>query len=54
MSLIRTVDEVCEEIKAKETAINMLFLSAGAAIMDRRGNNLQVVPTKGAEEGTAG
>jgi len=29
VSLIRVVDEVCEEIKAKEKAINILFLSAG-------------------------
>ena len=39
VSLIRVVDEVCEEIQAKENAINILFLSAGVAIMDRRGNN---------------
>ena len=37
VSLIRVVDEVCEEIKAKEKAINILFLSAGAAVFDRRG-----------------
>ena len=38
-SLIRVVDEVCDMIKAKEKAINILFLSAGVAIMDRRGNS---------------
>ena len=37
VSLIRVVDEVCEEIKAKEKAINILFLSAGVAALDRRG-----------------
>lgn len=42
VSLIRVVDEVCEEIKAKEKAINILFLSAGLPSMDRRGINPQV------------
>jgi NADP-dependent 3-hydroxy acid dehydrogenase YdfG len=37
ISLIRVVDEVCKEIKAKEKAINILFLSAGVASMDRSG-----------------
>ena len=37
VSLIRVVDEVCEGIKAKEKAINILFLSAGLPITDRRG-----------------
>ena len=45
VSLIHVVDDICEEIKAKEKAINILFLSAGVAIMDRRGNNSQVVST---------
>jgi NADP-dependent 3-hydroxy acid dehydrogenase YdfG len=35
--LIRVVDEVCEEIKAKEKAINILFLSAGLPSTDRSG-----------------
>jgi NADP-dependent 3-hydroxy acid dehydrogenase YdfG len=35
VSLIRVVDKVCEEIVAKEKALNILFLSAGAPIMDR-------------------
>ncbi|KAI1201626.1 NAD(P)-binding protein [Nemania serpens] len=35
VSLIRTVDEVCDEIKAKERAINLLFLSCGVPSMDR-------------------
>lgn len=35
VSLIRVVDEVCESIKAKEKHINILFLSAGVASMDR-------------------
>jgi NAD(P)-dependent dehydrogenase (short-subunit alcohol dehydrogenase family) len=37
VSLIRVVDEVCEEIKAKEKALNILFLSAGVPSMDRSG-----------------
>ncbi|KAI8628217.1 NAD(P)-binding protein [Xylariaceae sp. FL1651] len=35
VSLIRVVDEVCEEIKTKEQSINLLFLSAGVPSMDR-------------------
>jgi NADP-dependent 3-hydroxy acid dehydrogenase YdfG len=35
VSLIGVVDKVCEEIMAKEKALNILFLSAGAPIMDR-------------------
>ena len=41
VSLIRIVDKVCEEIKAKEKAINILFLSAGVAVLDRRGTPYQ-------------
>lgn len=37
VSLIRVVDEVCKEIKAKEKALNILFLSAGVPSMDRSG-----------------
>lgn len=37
VSLIRTVDEVCEAIKAKEKTINILFLSAALPILDRTG-----------------
>jgi NADP-dependent 3-hydroxy acid dehydrogenase YdfG len=37
VSLIRVVDEVCEEIKAMEKAINILFFSAGLPSMDRSG-----------------
>jgi NAD(P)-dependent dehydrogenase (short-subunit alcohol dehydrogenase family) len=37
VSLIRNVDEVCGEIKAKEKAINILFLSAGLPSFDRSG-----------------
>ena len=40
VSLIRVVDGVCEDIKAKEKAINILFLSAGVAVFDRRGGDL--------------
>jgi NAD(P)-dependent dehydrogenase (short-subunit alcohol dehydrogenase family) len=32
-SLIRNVDKVCEEIKAKETKINILFLTTGTLAM---------------------
>jgi hypothetical protein len=32
VSLIRTVDVVCEQIKAKEKAVNILFLSAGTLV----------------------
>ncbi|KAI1748264.1 NAD(P)-binding protein [Xylaria castorea] len=35
VSLIRGVDEVCEEIKAKEQAINILFLTCGVLDLDR-------------------
>jgi NAD(P)-dependent dehydrogenase (short-subunit alcohol dehydrogenase family) len=35
VSLIRVVDKVCEEIMAKEKALNILFLSAGVPSMDR-------------------
>jgi short-subunit dehydrogenase len=31
-SLIRTVDDVCRDIKAKETSVNLLFLSTGTLI----------------------
>lgn len=31
-SLIRTVDDICRDIKSKEKAINVLFLSAGSLI----------------------
>lgn len=36
VSLMRVVDDVCEEIKAKEKVIDILFLCAGAAVLDRR------------------
>lgn len=32
VSLLRSVDDVCREIKAKESAINLLFLSTGTMI----------------------
>lgn len=35
VSLINTVDEVCEDIKKKENSINLLFLSQGALHMHR-------------------
>ena len=40
VSLIRVVDKVCKGIKAKEKAINILFLSAGLPSMDRRGESI--------------
>ena len=43
MSLIRVVDEVCEGIKAKEKAINILFLSAGLPSTDRRGESIYLL-----------
>lgn len=52
VSLIRVVDEVCEEIKAKEKTINILFLSAGLPSMDRRGIDFQVVTLAGAKQRT--
>ena len=48
VSLIKVVDKVCEEIKAKEKVLNILCLSQGAAIMDRRGTALfPYLPCKG-------
>ncbi|KAI0143013.1 NAD(P)-binding protein [Xylariaceae sp. FL1272] len=35
VSLIRKVDELCEELKSKEKSINLLFLSAGVPSLDR-------------------
>lgn len=32
VSLIRSVDAVCEQIQAKEKAVNVLFLSAGTLV----------------------
>lgn len=37
VSLIRNVDQVCEEIRAKEIVLNILFLSQGVLSMDRSG-----------------
>jgi NADP-dependent 3-hydroxy acid dehydrogenase YdfG len=37
VSLIKVVDEVCEEIKTKEKFLNILFLSQGVMSMDRSG-----------------
>ena len=31
-SLIRNVDDICKDIKAKETSINLLFLSTGTLL----------------------
>lgn len=35
VSLIREVDRLCEDIKGMEDTVNILFLSAGAPLMDR-------------------
>lgn len=40
VSLIRAVDEVCEQIKAKEKTLNLLFLSAGMPVFDRSGKDV--------------
>lgn len=40
VSLIRVVDKVCQEIKEKEKAVNILFLSAGEADISRTGMKL--------------
>jgi NADP-dependent 3-hydroxy acid dehydrogenase YdfG len=37
VSLIRVVDQVCKDIKAKEKGLNLLFLSQGVMSMDRSG-----------------
>jgi NADP-dependent 3-hydroxy acid dehydrogenase YdfG len=37
VSLIRVVDDVCKDIKAKEKVLNLLFLSQGVMSMDRSG-----------------
>jgi short-subunit dehydrogenase len=39
VSLIQNVDRVCQQIKEKEKAINLLFLSQGAAVFDRSGKS---------------
>jgi len=36
LSLIRNVDEIVSDIQKREKYINILFMSHGAAIMDRR------------------
>ncbi|KAK9451763.1 oxidoreductase andH [Limtongia smithiae] len=36
VSLIKNVDKVCDEIKERETAINVLCVSAGTLVMDKR------------------
>lgn len=35
VSLIKEVDKLCEKIKSMENAVNILFLSAGAALLGR-------------------
>ena len=53
VSLIRVVDEVCEEIKENEKAINILFLSAGIPSMDRRGMCFQSGAATSGEQRTS-
>ncbi|KAI9709367.1 MAG: hypothetical protein M1820_003487 [Bogoriella megaspora] len=43
VSLIRNVDKICDEIKAKENAINLLVLSQGLPAFDRNGRMLRRV-----------
>ena len=43
VSLIRVVDEVCKKIMDKEKTLNILFLSQGVPVLDRRGMHLQGV-----------
>jgi NADP-dependent 3-hydroxy acid dehydrogenase YdfG len=40
VSLIRVVDKVCQDIKEKEKAMNILFLSAGEVDLSRTGMKL--------------
>lgn len=42
VSLIKVVDEICEEVKAKEESINLLFLSCGVPSMDRSSKYLSL------------
>lgn len=42
VSLIRIIDEVCKEIKAKEKGLNILFLSAGVPGLDRSGMTYRI------------
>lgn len=35
LSLLRNVDEICKEIKTKETAINVLFMSQGTLNLNK-------------------
>ena len=37
VSLIQNVEKLCEDIKQRESSINLLFLSSGAADMSRSG-----------------
>lgn len=43
VSLIRVVDELCDQIKAKESSLNLLFLSAADSKLDRR--RMSYLPT---------
>ena len=40
MSLVKEADRLCEEITSVESVVDLLFLSAGAAILDRSGRYL--------------
>ncbi len=40
VSLIRSVDDVCRDIKAKEQSINLLFLTTGT-LVSGKGNNTE-------------
>ena len=40
LTLLKNVDEVCNEIKAKETKLNLLFMSQGTLSMKGRDGSL--------------
>ena len=40
LTLLKNVDEVCNEIKAKETKLNLLFMSQGILSMKGRDGTL--------------
>ena len=40
LTLLKNVDEVCNEIKAKETKLNLLFMSQGTASTKGRDGSL--------------
>lgn len=47
LTLLKNVDEVCEEIKEKEKKLNLLFMTQGIASMKGRDGNLQKIDQQG-------